>query len=49
MDKRKDDLSKITKESYKEKIVEMIGRIEDVDYLEFICNMMLAFKEKWGI
>ena len=34
---------------YREKIVEMVREIENLDYLEFIYNMMMAFKEKWGI
>lgn len=34
---------------YREKIVEMVGEIDNLDYLEFIYNMMMAFKEKWGI
>lgn len=34
---------------YREKIIEMIKSIECLDYLEFIYNMMMAFKEKWGI
>lgn len=34
---------------YREKIVEMVEKIENLDYLEFIYNMMMAFKEKWGI
>ena len=37
------------KDWYREKIVEMIKHIECLDYLEFIYNMMMAFKEKWGI
>lgn len=34
---------------YRKKIVEMVEKIENLDYLEFIYNMMMAFKEKWGI
>lgn len=34
---------------YREKIVEMVGQIENLNYLEFIYNMMISFKEKWGI
>lgn len=37
------------KEWYREKIVEMIKNVENLDYLEFIYNMMMAFREKWGI
>lgn len=34
---------------YKQKIIDMICKSENFDYLEFIYNMMIAFKEKWGI
>lgn len=34
---------------YKQKIVEIINETENLNYLEFIYNMMIAFKEKWGI
>lgn len=34
---------------YKKKIIEMVKHIENLDYLEFIYNMMIAFKKKWGI
>lgn len=45
-----DKMQKLTdKEFYKEKIINMVGQIENLDYLEFIYNMMIAFKEKWGI
>lgn len=37
------------KEIYREKIVEMVGKIESLKYLEFIYSMLLSFKEKWGI
>ena len=37
------------KATYREKIIEMVKHIECLDYLEFIYNMMMAFKEKWGI
>lgn len=37
------------KEWYREKIVEIIENTENEDYLEFIYNMMISFKEKWGI
>lgn len=35
--------------NYKKKIIDMIGQTENSDYLEFIYNMMIAFKKKWGI
>lgn len=37
------------KAAYRKKIIEMIKHIECLDYFEFIYNMMMAFKEKWGI
>lgn len=36
-------------EVYREKIVQRINSIDNVDFLEFINNMLDAFKEKWGI
>lgn len=35
--------------NYKQKIVEMVSQTENVDYLEFIYNMMISFRKKWGI
>ena len=37
------------KEKIKKKIIDMICESENSNYLEFIYNMMMAFKEKWGI
>lgn len=34
---------------YGQKIIEMINETEDLDYLEFIYNMMTAFRKKWGV
>lgn len=34
---------------YQKKIVEMVNQINNQDYLEFIYNMMISFKEKWDI
>lgn len=36
-------------EEYKGKIIEFINSIENLNYLEFIYNMLIAFKKKWGI
>lgn len=33
----------------KQKIIEMVSQTENVDYLEFIYNMMMAFRDKWGM
>ena len=35
--------------AYREKIIRRIKDIDNVDFLEFISNMLDAFKEKWGI
>lgn len=37
------------KEFYKEQIVEMVKKINNSRYLEFIYDMMMSFKKKWGI
>ncbi len=54
MDKQKENkISNICSgggvEFYREKITEMTNCIENLDYLEFIYNMMISFKKKWGI
>lgn len=33
----------------REKIIHRINDIENIDFLEFINNMLDAFKRKWGI
>ena len=35
--------------AFREKIIHRVSEIENVDLLEFISNMLDAFKEKWGI
>ncbi len=35
--------------NHRREIIDIVMRIENLDYLEFIYNMMVAFKEKWGI
>ena len=37
------------KEEYREKIVEMVSKIENVIYLKFIYDLLISFKKKWGI
>ncbi len=37
------------KEYYREQIVEMIQKNENVKYLAFIYDLMISFKKKWGI
>ena len=34
---------------YREKIIQRINSIDNVDFLEFINSMLDAFKRKWGI
>lgn len=34
---------------YRDKIIDMVGQIENLDYLEFIYNMIVSFQKKWGI
>lgn len=33
----------------KKNIIKMVNQIENLDYLNFILNMLIAFKKKWGI
>ena len=37
------------KEEYKEKIIEMVEKIENARYLKFIYDLLISFKKKWGI
>lgn len=37
------------KEEYKRKIIELVEKIENPEFLEFLYQMLLSFKEKWGI
>lgn len=37
------------KEFYKEQIINVVKEIENSKYLEFIYDMLLSFKKKWGI
>ncbi len=49
---RKMDKYEVVKEEvkwYREKNISIMGEIENLDYLEFIYNMLTAFKRKWGI
>lgn len=41
--------AKETMATYREKIIRRINDIDDVNFLEFINNMLDAFKRKWGI
>ena len=37
------------KEEYREKIIEMVKKIENEIYLKFIYDLIISFKKKWGI
>ena len=37
------------KDYYREKIIELVEKIENPEFLEFLYQMLLSFKEKWGI
>ena len=37
------------KEEYREKIIEMVNEIENARYLKFIHDLLISFKNKWGI
>ena len=37
------------KEEYREKIIEMINKIENGKYIKFIYDLLISFKKKWGI
>ena len=37
------------KEKYREKIIEMVNRIENARYLKFIYDLLISFKKKWRI
>ena len=41
--------AKDTMAAYREEIMQRINGIDNIDLLEFINNMLDAFKEKWGI
>lgn len=37
------------KEWYRERIIEMVQKIDNSRYLEFIYDLLMSFKKKWGI
>lgn len=37
------------KDGYKKQITELVEKIENTEFLEFLYQMLLSFKEKWGI
>lgn len=39
----------MNKEEYRERIIEMIKKIENTEYLKFVYNLLQSFKKKWGI
>lgn len=34
---------------YRQQIIQLLDKIENTEYLEFIYNLLQAFKKKWGI
>lgn len=53
-EERKEDfiMSRINwneEKEYKEKIIEMVEKIENARYLKFIYDLLISFKKKWGI
>ena len=36
-------------ENYREKIIEMVQKIEDINVLIFIYNLICSVKKKWGV
>ena len=34
---------------YRGKIIDMVRQLENLDYLKFIYDIMIAFKRRWGI
>ena len=53
-EERKEDfiMSRINwneEKEYKEKIAEMVDKIENARYLKFIYDLLVSFKKKWGI
>lgn len=37
------------KDFYREKIIEIVKKIDNSRYLEFIYDLLMSFKKKWGI
>ncbi len=37
------------KDYYKEKIIGMVEKINNQEFLKFLYEMLLSFKKKWGI
>lgn len=37
------------KEIYKKKIIDIVKDIENYKYIEFIYNLLISFKKKWGV
>lgn len=37
------------KEMYKKKIIDIVKDIENDKYIEFIYNLLISFKKKWGV
>lgn len=37
------------KEIYKKKIIDIVKDTENDKYIEFIYNLLISFKKKWGV
>lgn len=37
------------KDFYKTRIVEMVQEMDNLRYLEFLYELLISFKKKWGI
>lgn len=35
--------------NYKKKVIEMIQKIESEKFMKFLYNVIVSFKEQWGI
>lgn len=44
------NIDNLEKENYyRDKIIELVKKIENPEFLGFLYQMLLSFKEKWGI
>lgn len=36
-------------EYYRGKVIEMVNKFEDPDFLEFVYNLLQSFRKEWGV
>lgn len=48
-EKTVEDLQNEGVEWHREKIIDMVKHLENLNYLKFIYNVLIAFRKKWGI